>query len=123
RARAPGCGARCAARASPRRRSLALLDLDHVAHGVQHAARWLRVLEVNRVSNSAQAERAQGRQLFGVGAVARAALGHAQRAHQPGASPAAAALSLAVAACAGGTDAGASSSAGSAWAAVPPSGG
>ena len=66
---------RAPARPSRRRGSLALLDLDQVAHGVQHAARLLCVLDLDGVADAAQAQRAQGVQLFAVGAVLGAALG------------------------------------------------
>ena len=47
-----------------------LLDLDQVTHRVQHAAGLLRVLDLDRVADAAQPERAQRVELFGVGAVA-----------------------------------------------------
>ena len=41
------------------RAHLRLLDLDEMAHGVQHAARLRRVRDLDGVPDAAQAERAQ----------------------------------------------------------------
>src|SRR5829696_5474300 len=62
-------------------RSSVILDPHQVAHLVQHAAGLRRVLDLDRVADPPQPERAQRRELALVRAVARPRLGDLQRAH------------------------------------------
>ena len=62
-----------------RRAHAILLDLHEVADAVDHAARLRRVLDLDRVADAAQAERAQRVELALVGAVLRLDLGDLQR--------------------------------------------
>src|SRR3954465_2920887 len=109
--REPGAGLR---ECSPMRSSVlssAILDLHEVADAVDHAPRLLVVLDLDRLADPAQAERAQRLALGVVGAVLRLDLPHL---HDSGASSAGSAS-------AAGSSAGASASAaGSASAARAP---
>src|SRR3954451_5750790 len=74
--REPGAGLRVCRPIRGSSSASAIGDLHQVAHAVQHAARLLVVLDLDRVADAAQAERAQGRDLRLVGAVLRLDLRH-----------------------------------------------